>query len=122
MLEKAILIAVNAHLGQRDKAQSPYILHPLRLMFKVSSDVERIAAVLHDIVEDTDWTLEKLAIEGISEEVLEAVDCLTHRDGEPYDDYLLRVQTNKGRDCRKNRRFTRQYGPGQNLQSITKGL
>jgi len=53
-----------------------------------------MAAVLHDVVEDTDWTLERLRREGFPEEVLEAVDCLTHRDGESYEEFVERVQTN----------------------------
>jgi (p)ppGpp synthase/HD superfamily hydrolase len=54
MLEKAIKIAVEAHAGQVDKAGQPYILHPLRCMLKVETDIQRISAVLHDVVEDTD--------------------------------------------------------------------
>lgn len=70
LLERAIEIAVTAHKGQVDKANKPYILHPLRLMFKMQSENEMIAAVLHDVVEDTDWTIEKLEDEGFSEEVI----------------------------------------------------
>ncbi|HUP50107.1 MAG TPA: GTP pyrophosphokinase, partial [Thermoanaerobaculia bacterium] len=57
-LERAIMIAVQAHAGQVDKAGEPYILHPLRVMLKLTSDEERIVGVLHDVVEDTDWTIE----------------------------------------------------------------
>jgi len=53
-----------------------------------------MAAVLHDVVEDTGWTLEQLREEGFSDEVLRAVDCLTHRDGESYQEFVERVQTN----------------------------
>ena len=63
-LERAIEIAAKAHTGQVDKAGQPYILHPLRVMLRVNSADERIAAVLHDAVEDTDVTLELLAEEG----------------------------------------------------------
>jgi (p)ppGpp synthase/HD superfamily hydrolase len=94
-LERAILIAAQAHLGQRDKARAPYILHPLRLMMRMESEAAMIAAVLHDVVEDSDWTLERLRGEGFSEEVLQAVDCLTHRDGETYDEFIARVRVNK---------------------------
>ena len=54
LLERAIEIAVTAHKGQVDKAEKPYILHPLRLMFKMQTENEMIASVLHDVVEDTD--------------------------------------------------------------------
>ncbi len=93
-LEKAILIAAQAHLGQRDKGGAPYILHPLRMMMRMESEAAMIAAVLHDVVEDSDWTLEQLRGEGFSEEVLQAVDCLTRRDDESYDEFVTRAQAN----------------------------
>ncbi|MFC2099671.1 HD domain-containing protein [Candidatus Bipolaricaulota bacterium] len=81
-LEKAIMIAARAHSGQVDKAGQPYILHPLRVMLQVSGLHERMAAVLHDVVEDTDMTLEDLAGEGFPEAVIKAVEALTKRKGE----------------------------------------
>ena len=81
-LERAISIAAEAHAGQLDKAGQPYILHPLRVMLRVSTDDERIAAVLHDVVEDTSVTLEQLANEGFSNSVLSAVQALTKMPGE----------------------------------------
>jgi len=64
LLERAIEIAVTAHKDQVDKAGKPYILHPLRLMFKMQTENEMIAAALHDVVEDTDWTIQRLEAEG----------------------------------------------------------
>jgi (p)ppGpp synthase/HD superfamily hydrolase len=93
-LEKAIQIAAQAHLGQRDKGGAPYILHPLRMMMRMESEAAMIAATLHDVVEDSDWTLEQLRGEGFSEEVLQAVDCLTRRDGETYEEFVARAQAN----------------------------
>src|SRR5918911_3075057 len=93
-VEDAIAIAARAHRGQRDKAGAPYLLHPLRMMLRMNSEAAMMAAVLHDVVEDTDWTLERLRREGFPEEVLEAVDCLTHRDGESYEEFVERVRTN----------------------------
>jgi len=81
-LEKAIEIAAQAHAGQLDKAGQPYILHPVRVMLQVPEDQERIAAVLHDVVEDTPMSLEDLRCEGFPEAVLEAVAALTKRAGE----------------------------------------
>ncbi|WP_431102908.1 HD domain-containing protein [Roseateles noduli] len=81
-LERAIEIAAAGHAGQVDKAGQPYILHPLRVMFRLEGDEERIAAVLHDVVEDTSVTLERLAAEGFSAAVVAAVDALTKRQGE----------------------------------------
>ncbi len=81
-LERAIEIAARAHAGQVDKAGQPYILHPLRLMLAVSGTHERMAAVLHDVVEDTNVTLDNLKSEGFPMEVLEAVLTLTKTEGE----------------------------------------
>jgi len=81
-IEKAIEIAARSHAGQVDKAGQPYIFHPLRLMFRVRSPQEQMAAVLHDVVEDTPVTLEDLAAEGFPPEVLEAVEALTKKQGE----------------------------------------
>ena len=94
-LERAILIAAQAHLGQRDKAGAPYILHPLRMMMRMESEAAMIAALLHDVVEDSEWTLEQLRGEGFSEEVLQAVDCLTSRKGETYDEFISRVRSSE---------------------------
>lgn len=81
-LERAIAIAAAAHAGQIDKAGQPYILHPLRVMLRVTTPEERMAAVLHDVVEDTAVTLEQLEAEGFAPEVVAAVDALTKRPGE----------------------------------------
>ena len=94
-LEKAILLAAQAHRGQKDKAGAPYILHPLRMTLKMNSEMEMTAAVLHDVVEDTGWTLEALRREGFAEAVVEAVDCLTRRDGESYQEFIDRAKRNR---------------------------
>lgn len=94
LVERAIEIAVAAHKGQRDKVDAPYILHPLRLMTRMKTEDEMIAAVLHDVVEDTSVTLNNLRDEGFDEALLRAIDCLTHRVGESYENYIERVESN----------------------------
>ena len=93
-LGKAIRIAAQAHEGQRDKAGAPYILHPLRVMMKMATETEQITAVLHDVVEDTDWTRERLQQEGFHGEILGALECLTRQDGEDYGKFIERVKRN----------------------------
>ncbi|ACL03330.1 metal dependent phosphohydrolase [Desulfatibacillum aliphaticivorans] len=93
-LDRALEIAVQAHKGQKDKAGAPYVLHPLRLMMRMHSPEALMAAVLHDVVEDTDWTLDDLKKEGFSEEVLEALDHLTWRQDEKYGEYIERLKSN----------------------------
>ena len=92
-LERAITIAAEAHAGQKDRAGAPYILHPIQLMIQMDSESAMMAAVLHDVVENSVWTLDDLRKEGFSNEVLNAVDSLTHRDkeGEDYWDYIKRA-------------------------------
>ena len=93
LLGKAVRIAAVAHENQVDKAGGAYILHPLRLMARAQTDDERIVALLHDVVEDSDWTLEALAGEGFPPHLVNAIDCLTSRKGEGYDDFITRVLT-----------------------------
>lgn len=94
-LERAIEIATEAHRGQLDKAGNDYISHPLRVMAAGTSVNEKIVGVLHDVVEDTDWTFEMLAAEGFSDEVIDALRCVTKlSENEPYDKFIARVKTN----------------------------
>ena len=91
-LERAIAIAAEAHAGQLDKAGQPYIIHPLRVMLRMTSPTERMAAVLHDVVEDSAVTLELLREEGFAAEVVAAVDALTKRRGESRADAARRAR------------------------------
>src|SRR3954469_8709511 len=82
ILERAIEIAASAHAGQVDKAGQPYILHPIRVMLRVDTLEQKVAEVLHDVVEDTSVTLKDLVAEGFPPAVTEAVEALTKRPGE----------------------------------------
>lgn len=94
-IEDAISVALTAHKGQRDKGGRPYILHPLSVMMEMKTELEQIVAVLHDVVEDAPaFPLEKLRTMGFSEDVLAALNCLTKREGESYDDFIDRVREN----------------------------
>jgi guanosine-3',5'-bis(diphosphate) 3'-pyrophosphohydrolase len=90
-LEIALEIAAAAHAGQIDKAGQPYILHPIRVMLSVNSGDERIAAILHDTVEDTSVTIDDLAGAGFSSAVVDAVRALTKSDGESRIEAALRA-------------------------------
>lgn len=94
MLEKAIEIAVEAHRGQIDKAGKEYILHPMRVMLRGRNDTEMIVGILHDVVEDTPITIDMLRLEGFSEDILTAIECVTKRRGESYGTFIDRVLTN----------------------------
>ena len=94
-LQRAIEIATEAHQGQLDKAGRNYIGHPLRVMEMGKTENEKIVGVLHDVIEDSDWTFEKLTEEGFSDEVIAALKCVTKTsENENYDDFIARVKKN----------------------------
>lgn len=93
-LERAISFAADWHEGQVDKSGQPYILHPLRVMLAVQAGDARITAVLHDVIEDTDAEIFDLYHLGFNERVIHAVDALTRRSNETYQDFICRVATN----------------------------
>jgi GTP diphosphokinase / guanosine-3',5'-bis(diphosphate) 3'-diphosphatase len=94
-LEKAIAIAAQAHAGQTDKGGAPYILHCLRVMMSVDSLDEKIVAVLHDVLEDTDVTASELSSQGFPDLHLEALDSLTKKEGESRIEAAHRAAKNK---------------------------
>jgi (p)ppGpp synthase/HD superfamily hydrolase len=87
-------IATQAHQGQLDKADQPYISHPEFVASKVTGDEAKAVAWLHDVVEDTTVTFDDLRAAGLSGVVVESVDAITKRDGEDYESYLERIATN----------------------------
>ena len=95
LLQRAVEIAIEAHKGQFDKSGKDYIGHPLRVMEMGKTEEEKIVGVLHDVIEDTDWTFERLAEEGFSDEVIAALKCVTKTsENENYDDFIDRVKKN----------------------------
>lgn len=91
IIEKAISIALEAHKGQVDKAGNAYILHPLRVMFRMDTDDEMIVAILHDVIEDTNITFDYLKDQGFSKTVLASIEALSRRREESYSDFIRRV-------------------------------
>ena len=115
-METAIRIAVSAHARQYDKGGKPYILHPLHLMNQLMFDIQLATiAVLHDVIEDSDYTLGHLIDRGFSNRVIIAVAILTHGD-ESYDDYITGIAGNydalrvKRKDLEHNSDITRLKG------------
>jgi (p)ppGpp synthase/HD superfamily hydrolase len=94
-LNRAIILAVEAHAGQTDKAGEPYILHPLRVMLRFTDPTERIVAVLHDVIEDSHVKLSDLEQMGFTQDTIAALDALTRRPGEHYFGYLKRLSLNQ---------------------------
>ena len=90
-LERAFSIAVEAHAGQKDKANAPYILHVLRVAASLPLGDAQVVAMLHDVVEDTPWTIDQLRTEGFSGAVISGVDAVTRRERESYEDFCRRA-------------------------------
>jgi len=100
-LNKMLVLVVNRHAGQFDKAGKPYVLHCLAVMNILNSDDEELQciAVAHDLIEDTKTAYSELREMGFSKRVVEGIDALTKRPGETYDEYKIRVFANA--DARK---------------------
>ncbi len=92
--KKALCLCFEAHKDQVDKTGVPYVFHPFHLAEQMQDEASTTAALLHDVVEDTDYTLEDLKEMGFSPEVLEAVALLTHEKHVPYMEYLAAIKPN----------------------------
>lgn len=116
MTKKAMNVAFEAHQGQLDKCGVPYILHPVHLAEQMPDETTTIAALLHDVVEDTDVTFEQLAEHGFSSDIMDALVLLTHDESVEYMDYVTALKDNpiarvvKIADLCHNRDNTRMTG------------
>lgn len=89
--KKALKLCYEAHKGQFDKSGIPYVFHPFHLAEQMDDENSVTVALLHDVAEDTDYTLEDLAGMGFDPEVINALKLLTHDPAEPYMDYVRRI-------------------------------
>jgi (p)ppGpp synthase/HD superfamily hydrolase len=94
LTKKAMIIAYDAHHNQVDKDHVPYIFHPMHIAERMTTEYETIAALLHDVVEDTDVTIDDLIDAGFPDPVIEAVRLLTHDDEIDYIEYLQTIKSN----------------------------
>lgn len=92
--KKALILCFEAHRDQKDKSGMPYVFHPFHLAEQMETEETTIVALLHDVVEDSDFTLDDLRKEGFSESVLEAIDLMTHAPDVDYMDYVKKIKTN----------------------------
>ncbi|HEX9060316.1 MAG TPA: GTP pyrophosphokinase [Clostridia bacterium] len=93
-VRKTLELAKNKHKGQVDKCEIPYIWHVIRVARRVKRTDEKIVALLHDVVEDTDTSFEEIRKLGVSEEIIDAIDLLTHRKGVVYEEYVRNIAKN----------------------------
>mgnify|MGYP000047468966 CR=1 FL=1 len=94
LLDKAALICVTKHTGQRDKMGCAYFQHPMRVAMRCKNDDEKIVALLHDIIEDTDVTPEYLLAEGFPQDIIDGILSVTKRAEESYEDFVARAKLN----------------------------
>lgn len=94
LLDKAALICVTKHAGQRDKMGCAYFQHPMRVAMRCRTDEEKMVALLHDTIEDTDVTPEYLIAEGFPQKVVDGILSVTKQEGESYEDFVARAKKN----------------------------
>ena len=94
MTKKAMKFCYRGHKDQFDKSGIPYVFHPIHLAEQMTDEDTTIVALLHDLVEDTEFTLEDLRKEDFSETVVEAVALMTHAEGVPYMEYVAKIKEN----------------------------
>ena len=92
---KAMKIACRVHEGQTDRGGMPYIYHPIHLAERMYDEASACVALLHDVVEDSDITIEDLRREGFSEEILDALTLLTRNQSMPYEEYIAAIGDNQ---------------------------
>ena len=100
-VEKAALVALIAHQGQKDLDGNPVFLHPMTVALEGKTDDEKIVGFLHDVVEDTDYTFDDLRAVGFADHIIEALQLLTHEEGTPYDEYVQRIK-DSGNELARN--------------------
>ena len=92
--KRALKLCFEAHKDQRDKSGMPYVFHPFHLAEQMETEETTIVALLHDVVEDTDYTIDDLAAMGFSKAVTDAISLMTHADGVEYMDYVRLIKDN----------------------------
>ena len=94
LTKKALKLCFEAHREQVDKTGLPYVFHPFHLAEQMDDEISTVCALLHDVVEDTDITIEMIGQMGFPQEVLDVLTLLTHDDAVPYMDYVRTISTN----------------------------
>ena len=113
MTKKALKLCFDVHKEQMDKSGMPYVFHPFHLAEQMQDEETTIVALLHDVIEDTEYTLDDLRKMGFGDSVLDAINLMTHKGGVPYMEYVEKIKANpiakivKLADLRHNSDLTR---------------
>jgi len=92
MTKTALKLCFEAHKDQTDKSGMPYVFHPFHLAEQMSDEKTTVVALLHDVIEDTDYTLDDLKNMGYSDDILSAIALMTNDDGVPYMEYVALIK------------------------------
>ena len=90
----ALKLCFKAHKEQVDKSGMPYVFHPFHLAEQMNTEETTIVALLHDLVEDTDYTIEDLVDMGFDKSITDAIALMTHADNVAYMDYVRAIRDN----------------------------
>ena len=94
LTKKAMRLCFDAHKDQVDKSGMPYVFHPFHVAEQMQTEETTIVALLHDVVEDTDYTIDDLRAMGFPEAVTDALALMTHTKGVPYMEYVAAIKGN----------------------------
>lgn len=92
--KKALKLCFEAHKAQLDKSGMPYVFHPFHIAEQMKDETTTVVALLHDVIEDTDYTFNDLIAMGFDGAVIEAIELMTHKEGVPYIDYVEKIKSN----------------------------
>lgn len=113
MTKRALALCFEAHKDQKDKSGLPYVFHPFHLAEQMEDEETTVVALLHDVIEDTEYTIEDLQKAGFSQNVISAIALMTHDPQVPYMEYVRAIKSNpiaravKLADLRHNSDMTR---------------
>ena len=119
LTKKALKICFDAHKEQTDKSGMPYVFHPFHLAEQMTDEYSTIVALLHDVVEDTPYTVNNLREMGFPAEVTDAIELMTHDKNLPYLEYVEKLKSNpiackvKLADLRHNSDLSRLQHPNE---------
>ena len=121
--KKAMKLCFEVHKNQTDKSGLPYVFHPFHLAEQMTDETTTIVALLHDVAEDSDYSLQDIEAMGFSQEVITALSLLTHDKSVPYMDYVALIKLNpvakavKLADLKHNSDLSRLYVVDEKAQA-----
>ena len=126
LTKRALKLSFEAHKNQVDKTGAPYVFHPFHLAEQMTDEISTVCALLHDVIEDTEYTFEDIQKMGFPQEVIDVLKLLTHEKSVPYMEYVEKIKENsiakqvKLADLKHNSDLTRMDVIDENALQRTK--